>query len=408
MPHDLSDDPHWHEPGSDTYAGTAAWPRLKTPYDEYMEAQEIPIVREIGIAKLQELTLTPWARMGGRGSFIQLFGTEGRWGSYVVEVPGAGALNVERHLYEEVFLVLDGRGTTEIWHDGQERPDIFEWQRGSLFSIPMNAHHRLVNSSAKPALLLAGTSAPNMFNLLADEDAIFNSAVNLKHRYDPDRDSFEPTEGLEGDPARGLAMCRTNIIPDVFSTELYLDNRRTPGYRRVEPKMAGNVFYQYIGQHPAGRYSRGYSPGSAAAFICIGGRGYSYTWPQDLGPTPWKDGHGDEVLRQDYDSISMVSAAPMQMGWFHQHFATGDEPLRLLGWYGPNNHRAQHAGIPGETVVDEAMVDVTEPGGTSIPYWLEDPHVRQEFAAAIEREGSENRMEERFYDAQTTYSFSGG
>ncbi|MBT5049162.1 MAG: cupin domain-containing protein [Rhodospirillaceae bacterium] len=408
MPHDLSDDPHWHEPGSDTYAGTAAWPRLKTPYDEFMESQEIPVVREIGIAKLQELTLTPWARMGGRGSFIQLFGTEGRWGSYVVEVPGAGALNAERHLYEEVFLVLDGRGTTEIWIDGQERPDIFEWQKGSLFSIPMNAHHRLVNSSARPALLLAGTSAPNMFNLLADEEAIFNSAVTLKHRYDPNRDSFEPAEGLEGDPARGLAMCRTNIIPDVFATELYLDNRRTPGYRRVEPKMAGNVFYQYIGQHPAGRYSRGYSPGPSAAFICIGGKGYSYTWPQDLGPTPWKDGHGDEVLRQEYDGISMVSAAPMQMGWFHQHFATGDEPLRLLSWYGPNNHRAQQAGIPGEGVVDEAMVDVTEPGGTSIPYWLEDPHVRQEFAAAIAREGSENRMEEHFYDARTTYSFSGG
>ena len=48
-------------------------------------------------------------------------------------------------------------------------------------------------------------------------------------------------------------MCRTNIIPDVFSTELYLDNRRTPGYRRMEPKMAENVFYQYIGQFPAGR-----------------------------------------------------------------------------------------------------------------------------------------------------------
>ena len=62
----LSDDPHWHEPGADTYAGTAAWPRLKTPYDEFMEAQEIPIVREIGIARLQELTLTTWARMGCR------------------------------------------------------------------------------------------------------------------------------------------------------------------------------------------------------------------------------------------------------------------------------------------------------------------------------------------------------
>jgi hypothetical protein len=194
----------------------------------------------------------------------------------------------------------------------------------------------------------------------------------------------------------------------VFTAELYLDNRRTPGYRRMEPKMAENVFYQYIGEFPGGRYSRGYAPGNAAAFICIGGQGYSYTWPRDLGPTPWKDGAEDEVLRQDYAPVSMISAAPMaEMGWFHQHFATGDEPLRLLGWYGPNNHRAQKAGVPGEIVADESVIDITEPGGASIPYWLEDAFVRESFAAEQARTGCENRMDERFYDERTTYSFSG-
>jgi mannose-6-phosphate isomerase-like protein (cupin superfamily) len=408
MPHDIADDPHWHEPGRDTYAGTAGWPRLSTPYDDFMTAQEIPIVRGISIPNLADLPLEPWARTGGRGTFIQLFGTEGLWGSYMVEIPGAGMLNEERHLYEEVFLVLDGRGTTEIWTDGQDRPDIFEWQRGSLFSIPMNTHHRLLNSSGTPARLLAGTSAPNMMNLIKDEEAVFNSPVSLKNRYDPDKDSFEPADGLEEDGTRGLAMCRTNIISDVFSAELYLDNRRTPGYRRMEPKMAENVFYQYIGQFPAGRYSRAYSPGAAAAFICIGGKGYSYTWPQDLGPTPWKDGRGDEVLRQDYGHLSMMSAAPMPFGWYHQHFATGDEPLRLLAWYGPNNHRAQKAGIPGEMVADEGVIEITEPGGTSVPYWLEDPHVRKDFTETMARVGAENRMEDRFYNEQTTYSFAGG
>ena len=98
MPHDVADDPHWHEPGRDTYAGTAAWPRLSTPYDDFMAAQEIPIVRGIGIPNLRDLPLEPWARMGGRGTFIQLFGTEGLWGSYLIEVPGAGTLKAERHL----------------------------------------------------------------------------------------------------------------------------------------------------------------------------------------------------------------------------------------------------------------------------------------------------------------------
>ena len=41
------------------------------------------------------------------GSPSQLFAQ-----GYVVEVPGAGALNPERHMYEEVYLVVEGRGTT--------------------------------------------------------------------------------------------------------------------------------------------------------------------------------------------------------------------------------------------------------------------------------------------------------
>ena len=408
MPHDVAGDPHWHEPGRDLYAGTPSWPRLATPYDDFMEAQEVPIVREIGISNVLNLPMRPWKRLGGRGCFIQLFGTEGKWGSYLIEVPGAGALNIERHLYEKVHLVLEGRGTTEIWDDGQERPDIFEWGRGSLFAIPMNTHHRIVNSSGSPAILLAGTTAPNMFNLLQDQDVIFGTSMKMKGRYDPAEKNFVPSEGLQPDPTRGLAMCRTNIVADVFKTDLYLDNRRTPGYRRMEPQMAGNVFYQFISEHPAGRYSRAYSPGPAAAFICIGGKGYSYTWPQGLGPTPWQDGEGGSVLRQEYSEISMISASPMTGEWFHQHFSIGNEPLRLLGWYGPNHHIAQQAGIPGETVVDPGMVDITYPGGASVPYYLEDAEVRSQFAEMIKAEGTENRMDKNFYDKNTTYSFAGG
>ena len=57
-----------------------------------MESDEIPIYRDIGVSKVQNLPLVAWPRLGGRGSYIQLHGTEGKWGAYVVEVPGAGAI----------------------------------------------------------------------------------------------------------------------------------------------------------------------------------------------------------------------------------------------------------------------------------------------------------------------------
>ena len=43
--------------------------------------------------------------------------------------------------------------------------------------------------------------------------------------------------------ASGLAMSKSNLIPDIMNGQLYKDNRRSPGYLRVEPSMANNVFY---------------------------------------------------------------------------------------------------------------------------------------------------------------------
>jgi len=96
----------WREPKRGEKAGFGKWKNPKSPYDLFMEAQGVPIHRDIGVHKVQDLPLTPWKRLGGRGTGIQLLGTEGLWGMYVVEVPGAGALNPERHLYEEIYYVV--------------------------------------------------------------------------------------------------------------------------------------------------------------------------------------------------------------------------------------------------------------------------------------------------------------
>ena len=169
--HEVAGKTHWHEPTGGKRAGFGKFGRPKTPYDLFMESEGIPVFRDIGVSKVQNLPLAPWKRLGGRGTYIQLHGTEGKWGCYVVEVPGAGALNPEKHLYEEIYLVVEGRGTTEVWLDNDSKRHVFEWQKGSLFSIPVNALHRIVNASSSPALLLGGTTAPNLMNLINNIDA---------------------------------------------------------------------------------------------------------------------------------------------------------------------------------------------------------------------------------------------
>jgi len=158
--HDVTDRSHWHEPKAGENAGFGKFKRPPMPYDRFIEAEGIPCFRGIGVKRMQDLPLGDWKRLGGRGSYIQLFGTEGLWGSYVVEVPGAGALNTDKHLYEKVVFVIEGRGTTEVWRDGDTRRHVFEWQKGSLFSIPLNTNHRFINAGSQPALLYCGTTAP--------------------------------------------------------------------------------------------------------------------------------------------------------------------------------------------------------------------------------------------------------
>ncbi len=396
MPHDEADK-HWHEPKAGENAGFGKFKRPAMPYDRFMEAEGVPCFRGIGMKRAQDLPMAPWKRLGGRGSYIQLYGTEGLWGSYVVEIPAGGALNVEHHIFEKQVYVVEGRGSTEVWQEGAAKKQTFEWAKGSLFSIPLNAYHRFVNATNSPAVMICGTSAPNVMNLYDNPKFVFECPFDFTDRYSGADDYFQNKDDLEPDPVRGLAMRRTNFMPDIVNCEMPLDNRRSPGYRRIEPEMAGQRFHLWIGQHETGRYSKAHAHESCAVLICVKGKGYTYTWPAMFGTTPWKDGHGDKVLRQDYEAGGMVSAAPMTGDWNHQHFGVTKDPLRFTAWFGPNNHPARKPGLPGEAMTDKWAVDIKK-GGVAIPYYAEDPFIRKEFEDYMKNEGVPVRMEQKLYE----------
>jgi len=380
----------WREPERGQKAGFGKWQNPQSPYDLFIEAQGLSIHRDIGVHKVQDLPLKPWKRLGGRGIAIQLLGTEGMYGLYVVEVPGAGALNPERHLYEEVFFVVEGRGTTEVWNDKSKKLT-FEWAPGSLFAIPLNTWHQIVNASSSPALLLAATTAPNIVNIIRDADFVMNCPYEFLNRFDGSQEYFKPVEDVFADPVRGLAMRRTNIIPDILSCELPRDNRRSFDYRRIEPHMAGANFYMKIGQYRTGQYSKAHKHSSGAILVCIKGKGYSLTWPDTLGMRPWEAGQGDKVRKQTYEPVGMISAAPMRGDWFHQHFGTHPEGLRLLVFDGPYGPGFRRGGAPGGDASDLGATD-TRDGGNAISYIDEDPQIRKTYEDALSAEGMRSGM----------------
>ncbi|MGK0297819.1 MAG: mannose-6-phosphate isomerase-like protein (cupin superfamily), partial [Gammaproteobacteria bacterium] len=197
----------WIEPTKGERTGFGKFKKLPLPYDTFMESEGIPVFRDIGIRDIRELPLKPWKRLGGNGTYIQLYGTEGKWGCYVVEVPPAGALNPEKHIFEKIYMVIEGRGSTEVWlEDDETKKHIFEWGPGSIFSIPINAWHRIVNATNDSALLQAGTTGPVVLNALQDVNAVFNNPYLFKDRFSTAEDFYKENNEVETDPVRGLAM----------------------------------------------------------------------------------------------------------------------------------------------------------------------------------------------------------
>ena len=386
--------------GDDAPAGHHHYKRPDSPYERFMAEEGIPVHHGIGVRDTRELELGAWPRMGGRGIFLQLEGLQGVKGMYVVEVPARGALNPERHMYDEFFLVIEGRGTTEVWQEGSDRRQAFEWQPGALFMAPLNAWHRLVNATSSPALVLVANNAPPIMNIYQSRRFIFDNPHQFTERYNAQDEYFKTVDKLEIDPVRGRAWLRANIYADIVNCELPLDNQRAPGYRRIQPGFWG---YQqdgaaggFIAQYPIGRYSKGHFHRSGAVVVCLQGKGYTYTWPREIGPQPWSNGKAHLVRRQDYVAGGLVAAAPGGGEWFHQHFGVGTEPLRVINfWGGP---------VPAWGVNDEQESEIKAgnlfsiyEGGRTIMYPEEDPYIRNEYRDLLASDRMPHQMPDALY-----------
>jgi hypothetical protein len=109
-----------------------------------------------------------------------------------------------------------------VWLDNDSKRHVFEWQKGSMFSIPVNAMHRLVNAGSSPALLLGGTTAPNLMNLVNNVGAIFDCPYQFRDRFsgaddstntmttsNPIRCADSPCGERTSSPTSSTAICRS-------------------------------------------------------------------------------------------------------------------------------------------------------------------------------------------------------
>ena len=377
---------------TDTPVGRTSWARPPTPYELFCDEQGVPIYRgEVGIRDVREVKLGEWARMGGRGAILDLDGTGGKHGMYLVEVPPGGALEPERHLYEEEFFVVEGRGSTEIWVDGVEGKRVFEWGPNSIFAPPLNTWHRVVNATMQPALLIVVSNAPPIMELYRNQDFIFNTSYHFKDRYDTSDSYFDAWDELGKNELSLRALYGGALVPDSVGMELPLDGQRGHGHRHTDLYMSGNKLHGFIAEYAPGRYSKTHAHPPGPILVCLKGAGYTMCWPKSAGTTPWQNGNEDQVKITEYIPGGVVSAAPGDEDWFHGHFGVGG--LRVLAIL--QGHPIPTVGPPGAEEISVNR-DIRQ-GGNTIEYRDEDPMVRKIFAEKLAKIGAKIDMPDELY-----------
>lgn len=352
----------------------------KTTYFQWMKRQGIPIVEGYGLEDVRDVALAPWARTGGKAAFVNLYGMEGVTGMYVGEIPAGGALEPEKHFYEEVICILDGQGATEVWQEGR-RKQMFEWGPWSLFAPPLNTWHRLINGGREPVKFLAVTNAPLMLDTIHNEDFVFNCPYDFSDRYSGAEDFFNV--GQKRYESGMQHIWETNFIMDVQSAALDERTVKGAGVRITQFELSGNSLIGHLAQWPAGRYHKAHYHGAGAILLGLQSSGYVLLWSKELGVRPYEAGRDQDVVEVKWKAGSVYCPPG---GWFHQHFNTGAQPARHLAIrYGSRIHPIGFK-IADKRSEDGVYIDVKR-GGTLIEYADEDPQIRKHYQEEMRKTG---------------------
>jgi oxalate decarboxylase/phosphoglucose isomerase-like protein (cupin superfamily) len=341
----------------------------ESPYTRWVAAQGLDIIAAHFVPDLRTVELRPWERRGGRGVYINHEATRTSNDCYVCEIPPGAALAPQRQLFEEMVLVLDGHGSTRVWNDAGAQVS-FEWGPGSIFAIPLNAHHRHFNGSGRaPARFVSSTNLPPVLNLYGDADFVFDTPRDFPDRFAGEPDYFAPRTERKG------LLLDTNFVADAVGLPLATAAERGAGGGHIRFSMARGSMNSHISQFPTATYKKGHRHGPGAHVIILSGEGYSLMWPE-----------GEEPRRYEWGPGTLI--VPPNM-WFHQHFNTGPDPARYLAF------KHEVVSVRNAQGVPKAWIS-RRVGGDQIDYADEAPFVRDTFRDALAKHGMAPRMDDAY------------
>jgi len=323
-------------------------------YDEWMEAQGIPIHKGYYIEDLRTLQLGWWEERQCNSAFIQLVGQEGVTSARVTEIPPAKTLPPVKFALDEIIYVVE---------------------KHSMFLIPHNYVHRLSNMQGdKPVRLLHYSYMPLTLSGVRDPNFIFGNSYegpDIQNEMDFYSEAKMVQQNALDNSWGRRAFWYGNFFPDMRAWDkLDANVRRGAGGRSVYMQFPDSEMTCHMSVFDARLYKKAHRHGPGRVIVIPVGEGYSILWEE-----------GKEKVAVPWHEASCF-VPPNR--WFHQHFNVGGEPARYLALHPPMQFHG-HA----EKVEDRAK--------DQIEYVNEDPWVRRKFEDELAKRGLTSLMPEQAY-----------
>ncbi len=293
---------------------------LVDAYAEWVQRQALPVHTGLAV-DLMTVETRHWPRIGASAAFVHLDARGDFCSLYLCDIAPGKATEQLRHLYEAIVYVLDGTGSTVVELPSGERKS-FEWRRGSLFSLPVNAPYRLFNASGSAkARLAVVTDLPFVMKLYRNERFVFETPFDFTERFEDEK--FLRGEGTYIPVREHRNMWQTNFVPDLVSFgEVRDDPGRGKGAKHIVFDLADGSLGAHIAEIPPGNYKKAHNHAEGYHIFQLSGAGYSLYWKN-------KDFRvaGEEPRRVDW-SYGLLHAPPRDV--WHQHFNVSDGPARYM------------------------------------------------------------------------------
>ncbi len=344
-------------------------------YEQWVESLGLPIHKGYYIEDLRTVEMGWWEERGCNTAFIQMFGLEDVAEIRVTGIPPGKTTLPWKSVLDDIYYVLEGKGLTTVWIDGQSSRKTFEWQPHSLFLIPRYSFYQLTNAQGdKPAKLLSHSRLPLAMKAVEDPEFFFNNPY-VPRRGVMLEDFYSEAKKQWGEDYFGTGyIWYGNFFPDMAAWDkLEPLKRRGAGGQVVIIKFP-NLSLRDISMSvfPAERYKKAHRHVAGNFIIIPAGEGYSVMWD---------DRKEEERIFKERMIIPWHECSCFAPQFYHQHFNVGLTPARYLkfGYGGMKDYAARH--LPKH----------------QIEYPDEDPWVRQNFEKELAKRGLTSLMPDGVY-----------